>query len=61
MIHAEDTWRDIQAYKFASNLLSRSSIGSAAMKFNDDFLYSNEELSISWTEIDDEGRVTYVN
>lgn len=61
MIHAEDTWRDIQAYKFTSNLLSRSSIGSAAMKFNDDFLYSSEELSISWTEIDDEGRVTYVN
>lgn len=61
MINAEDTWRDIQAYKFTSNLLSRSSIGSTAMKFNNDFLYAGEELGISWTEIDDEGRVTYVN
>lgn len=61
MINAEDTWRDIQAYKFQSNLLGRSSIGSNALKFNDDFLYSNEELGIVWTEIDEDGKVTYVN
>lgn len=60
MINAEDTWRDIQAYKFQSNVINRSSIQDAAMKFSDDFLYSSEELGIMWTEIDDNGNVTYV-
>ena len=61
MISAEDTWRNILAYKFTSNLLAQSSIGSSApLKFGDDFLWSNEELGITWTEIDEDGRVTYV-
>ena len=61
IINAEDTWRNILAYKFTSNLLAQSSIGSSApLTFNDDFLWSNEELGIMWTEIDENGRVTYV-
>lgn len=60
MIHAEDTWRNIEAYKFQSNVLSRSSIGSNQLNFGSDFLMSNNELGISWTEIDEDGRVTYV-
>lgn len=61
MINAEDTWRNILAYRFTSNLLAQSSIGSGApLKFGDDFLWSNEELGIAWTEIDEDGRVTYV-
>lgn len=61
MISAEDTWRNILAYRFTSNLLAQSSIGaSAPLKFSDDFLWSNEELGITWTEIDEDGRVTYV-
>jgi len=30
------------------------------MKFGNDFLWSNEELGIMWTEIDDNGNVAYV-
>ena len=61
MISAEDTWRNILAYRFTSNLLAQSSIGaSAPLKFSDDFLWCNEELGITWTEIDEDGRVTYV-
>jgi len=50
----------VQAYKFASNTLSRSSIGNGALNFGNDFLFADNEVSIVWTEIDDEGRVTYV-
>jgi hypothetical protein len=61
MISAEDTWRNILAYRFTSNSLAQFSIGaSAPLKFTDDFLWSNEELGIAWTEIDEDGRVTYV-
>lgn len=61
MISAEDTWRNILAYRFTSNLFAQSSIdASAPLKFSDDFLWSNEELGITWTEIDEDGRVTYV-
>lgn len=60
MISAEDTWRDIQVYKFQSNLLSRSSIGTSIFKLDDDFIMVGDEVGISWTEIDDEGRITYV-
>lgn len=60
MINAEDTWRNIEAYKFQSNVLARASIGSSQLNFGSDFLMSNNELGISWTEIDEDGRVTYV-
>lgn len=60
MINAEDTWRNIEAYKFQSNLLSRSSIGDTTLKFSDDFLFGGDEIGIVWTEIDEGGRVTYV-
>lgn len=60
MINAEDTWRNIEVYKFQSNLLTRASIGSSQLNFGDDFLISNNELGITWTEIDEDGRVTYV-
>lgn len=60
IINAEDTWRNIEAYKFQSNLLSRSSIGDTTLKFSDDFLFGGDEIGIVWTEIDEDGRVTYV-
>lgn len=60
VIHAEDTWRNVEAYRFQSNILTRSSIGSAILKFGSDFLYTEEEIGLCWTEIDSEGRVTYV-
>ena len=59
IINAEDTWRDIQAYKFNNNVMSRSSI-SSALYFGSDFLYSEDELGLVWTEIDANGRITYV-
>ena len=59
-INAEDTWRNIEAYKFQSNLLSRSSIGDTTLKFSDDFLFGEDEVGIMWTEIDEDGKVTYV-
>ena len=59
MINALDTWRNIEAYKFQT-ALSRSSIGTAILKFGNDFIYSDDEVSIMWTEIDEQGRVTYV-
>lgn len=59
-INSENTWRAVEAYKFATNTLSRSSIGTAALKFSDDLIWSENELGICWTEIDDEGRITYV-
>lgn len=58
IINAEDTWRDIQAYKFSNNVMSRSSIPSA-LYFSNDFLYSDDELGLVWTEIDANGRITY--
>ena len=60
IINAEDTWRNIETYKFQSNLFSRSSIGDTTLKFSDDFLFGGDEIGIVWTEIDDDGRVTYV-
>jgi hypothetical protein len=60
MINAEDTWRNIEAYRFTSNTLSRSSIGSSSLQFSSDFLISNDELGLCWTEIDAQGQVTYV-
>lgn len=59
MINALDTWRNVEAYKFQTTL-SRSSIGTAILKFGNDFIYSDDEVSIMWTEIDEQGRVTYV-
>lgn len=59
-IHAEDTWRNVEAYKFISNVMSRSSIQDAALKFSDDFLFSSDEVGLCWTEIDENGRVTYI-
>lgn len=59
IISAEDTWRNIEAYKFQGNLMTRSSIGSAVLRFNDDFILSQEEIGLCWTEIDELGRVTY--
>lgn len=60
VISAEDTWRNIEVYRFQSNLLSRSSIGSSQLNFNNDFIMSDNELGISWTEIDENGGITYV-
>lgn len=60
LIHAEDTWRNVEAYKFQSNVMSRSSIGNTTLKFSSDFLYSSEEIGLCWTEIDANGRITYV-
>lgn len=59
-INAEDTWRNILAYKFQSNRLSRSSIEDNSLSFGDDFLWGDSELGIMWTEIDDNGNVQYV-
>lgn len=58
-IDAEDTWRDIQAYKFQSNLFAQSSIADLPLKLGQDFIWENNELGIVWTEIDEDGRVTY--
>ena len=58
MINALDTWRNVEAYN--QTTLSRSSIGTAILKFGNDFIYSDDEVSIMWTEIDEQGRVTYV-
>lgn len=60
MINAEDTWRNIEAYRFANNLLSRSSIGTSQLNFSNDFILYDNELSITWTEIDSNGSITYV-
>jgi hypothetical protein len=60
-INAEDTWRAILAYKFAGGEFSRSSIGSGSLKFSNDFIFANDEIGLCWTEIDNNGRVTYVN
>lgn len=60
VIEAEDTWRNIQAYVYRANLMSQESIGDAVLKFNNDFLFSDNELGICWTEIDANGSVTYV-
>lgn len=60
-INAEDTWRAILAYKFAGGEFSRSSIGSGSLKFSNDFMFASDEIGLCWTEIDSEGRVTYVN
>lgn len=60
MISAEDTWRNIQAYKFQSNILSRSSIGDGTLNFSNDFIFSDNEIAIMWTEIDENGVITYV-
>lgn len=60
-INAEDTWRAILAYKFAGGEFSRSSIGSGSLKFSSDFMFASDEIGLCWTEIDSEGRVTYVN
>ena len=60
MINAEDTWRNIEAYRFQSNVLSRASIGSQQLNFSSDFIISNNELGITWTEIDENGSITYV-
>jgi hypothetical protein len=38
--------------------MSRSSIPSA-LYFSNDFLYSDDELGLVWTEIDANGRITY--
>lgn len=64
VINAEDTWRDIQAYGVQSGSLARASLNST-LNFNNDFLLSTNqsgvvELGIMWTEVDEEGRVTYV-
>ena len=60
VIHAEDTWRNIEAYKFVNNSLTRSSIGNNKLKFDDSLLIVGDELGICWTEIDANGTVTYV-
>jgi hypothetical protein len=60
VIEATDTWRDIQAYAFASNAMTQASIGTTALKFNNDFIWSSNELGICWTEIDANGVVTYL-
>lgn len=60
VIEAEDTWRNIQAYTYRANLFAQESIGDAVLKFNNDFLFSENELGICWTEIDANGSVTYV-
>jgi len=60
MINAEDTWRNVEAYRFTSNTLSRSSIGTSSLLFSSDFLITNDELGLCWTEIDAQGQVTYV-
>lgn len=60
MINAEDTWRNVEAFRFQANELSRVSIGNNQLNFGNDFLMSNNELGITWTEIDEDGRVTYV-
>lgn len=60
MINAEDTWRNIEAYRFQSNVLNRASIGSQQLNFSSDFIISNNELGITWTEIDENGSITYV-
>lgn len=58
-IHAEDTWRDVQAYRFSSNTLTRSSINALALKFDDSLLITNDEIGVCWTEIDENGSITY--
>lgn len=60
VIDAEDTWRAVEAYKFVSNVMSRSSIGVATLKFSNNFIWTDNEIDLCWTEIDEEGRVTYV-
>ena len=61
-ISAYDTWRDVLAYKIQNSTLtsSASSISTSNLAFSNDFLWSNNELGIMWTEIDDQGNVQYV-
>lgn len=60
VIDAEDTWRAVEAYKYASNVMARASIGVSTLKFSSDFIWEDSELDICWAEIDEEGRITYV-
>jgi len=59
-IDAEDTWRQVQAYRNASGTFSAASISDSILKFSSDFIWEDDELGIVWTEIDADGRVTYV-
>ena len=59
-IDAQDTWRQVQAYRNASGAFSVASISDSILKFGSDFIWEDDELGIVWTEIDADGRVTYV-
>ena len=58
-ITAADTWRNIEAYAYRNGSLSRSSIGDSILRFSEDFLISDNELVLSWTEVDELGRITH--
>ena len=61
VINAEDTWRDIQVYRFSGNSFVQTSIGNSVLKFDNSLIIdTNNEIGIGWTEIDANGNVTYV-
>ena len=58
-LSADDTWRNVTAYSYRNGTLSNGSIGDSTLNFGKDFLLSSGEISLSWTEIDENGYVTY--
>lgn len=64
-ITAIDTWRPINAYHLSNGTFASASIGTGILSFSNDFKAtvsgSTVELGLVWTEIDENGNVTYVN
>ena len=58
-ISADDTWRNVTAYSYRNGTLSNGSIGDSTLNFGNDFLLSSGEIELAWTEIDENGYVTY--
>jgi hypothetical protein len=56
-----NTWRAINAYKCEANdkSLILESTGTASLTFSRDFCWHNDEITICWAEISENGTVTY--
>lgn len=61
VIDIASSWRSVYVYTPGASGLTQGQLGDASsLVFSQDFIVSNDELGLCWTEIDASGNITYV-
>ena len=61
IVNIASSWRPVYVYTPGASGLTQGQLGdTSSLVFSQDFIVSNDELGLCWTEIDANGNITYV-